>query len=38
MKKPLIMVCNSHIDPVLLWEWEEGLAEILSTFRIAINQ
>ncbi|MDD4645810.1 MAG: glycoside hydrolase family 38 C-terminal domain-containing protein [Bacteroidales bacterium] len=29
------LICNSHIDPVWLWEWEEGLAETLSTFRIA---
>jgi alpha-mannosidase len=35
MTKQLILVCNSHIDPVWLWEWEEGLAETLSTFRIA---
>ncbi|MDP8207079.1 MAG: glycoside hydrolase family 38 C-terminal domain-containing protein [Candidatus Electryonea clarkiae] len=33
--KTLILVCNSHIDPVWLWEWEEGLAETLSTFRTA---
>lgn len=37
MKKPLILVCNSHIDPVWLWEWEEGVAETLSTFRTAIK-
>ena len=29
------LVCNSHIDPVWLWEWEEGVAEALSTFRAA---
>jgi alpha-mannosidase len=33
--KTLILVCNAHLDPVWLWEWEEGLAETLSTFRIA---
>lgn len=33
--KKLILVCNAHLDPVWLWEWEEGLAEALSTFRIA---
>jgi alpha-mannosidase len=37
MKKPLILVCNSHIDPVWLWEWEEGIAETLSTFRTAVR-
>lgn len=31
----LILVCNAHLDPVWLWEWEEGLAETLSTFRTA---
>jgi len=31
----LILVCNAHLDPVWLWEWEEGLAETLSTFRMA---
>lgn len=33
--KRLILICNAHLDPVWLWEWEEGLAETLSTFRIA---
>lgn len=37
MKKLLILVCNSHIDPVWLWEWEEGVAETLSTFRTAVK-
>ena len=29
------LLCNSHIDPVWLWEWEEGAAETLATFRTA---
>ncbi len=29
------LVCNSHLDPVWLWEWEEGAAVALSTFRQA---
>jgi len=33
--KTLFLVCNAHLDPVWLWEWEEGLAETLSTFRTA---
>ena len=38
MNQPVIhLVCNAHIDPVWLWEWEEGLAETLSTFRIAAD-
>ena len=36
MKKNTIhLVCNSHIDPVWLWEWEEGAAATLATFRTA---
>ncbi len=33
--KALYLVCNAHLDPVWLWNWEEGLAEALSTFRMA---
>jgi len=29
------LVCNAHLDPVWLWEWQEGVAEALSTFRTA---
>ncbi len=35
MDRTLHLICNAHIDPVWLWNWEEGLAETLSTFRIA---
>jgi alpha-mannosidase len=31
------LICNSHIDPVWLWEWEEGAAEGLATFRAAAD-
>jgi len=31
----LVLVCNSHLDPVWLWPWEEGLAATLATFRAA---
>ncbi len=31
------LVCNAHIDPVWLWEWEEGAAEAVSTFRTAAD-
>ncbi|RKY10140.1 MAG: hypothetical protein DRP65_07045 [Planctomycetota bacterium] len=27
------MICNAHLDPVWLWEWEEGAATAISTFR-----
>ncbi len=35
--KRLFLICNSHLDPVWLWEWEEGLAETLATFRSAAD-
>jgi len=34
-EKTLFLVCNAHLDPVWLWEWQEGAAEALSTFRTA---
>ena len=37
MSEKLHLVCNAHIDPVWQWEWEEGAAETLSTFRIAAD-
>jgi alpha-mannosidase len=38
MTKPTIhLVCNAHLDPVWQWEWEEGVAEAISTFRTAAN-
>jgi len=35
--KNVFLVCNAHLDLVWQWEWEEGLAEALSTFRIAAD-
>ena len=36
--KPRIhLLCNAHIDPVWQWEWEEGAAEAISTFRTAAD-
>lgn len=29
------LVCNAHIDPMWLWEWQEAAGEALSTFRSA---
>ena len=37
MAKKLHLICNAHLDPVWQWEWEEGAAETLSTFRIAAD-
>ena len=31
------LLSNAHLDPVWLWEWQEGVAEILSTFRTAAD-
>ena len=35
--KRLHLLCNAHLDPVWLWEWEEGAAEAISTFRTAAD-
>lgn len=37
MSKKLHLICNAHLDPVWQWEWEEGAAEALSTFRVAAD-
>ena len=37
MKKILHLVCNSHIDPVWQWDWDEGAAASLATFYAACN-
>ena len=34
---PVHLLCNAHVDPVWLWEWEEGAAEAISTFRTAAD-
>ena len=36
-KRTVHLVCNAHLDPVWQWEWEEGAAEALSTFRTAAD-
>lgn len=33
--RELHLLCNAHLDPVWLWEWPEGAAEALATFRTA---
>ena len=35
MKKTLYLISNAHIDPVWQWEWDEGAAAAVSTFRVA---
>ena len=31
------LLSNAHIDPVWQWEWEEGAAAAVSTFRAAAD-
>jgi len=38
MDKHIHMIGNAHIDPVWLWRWPEGLAEIKATFRAALDR
>ncbi len=33
----LYMIGNAHIDPVWLWQWQEGLHEVRATFRSALD-
>lgn len=35
--KDLYLICNAHLDIVWLWREEEGIAEAVSTFRIAAD-
>ena len=35
MNKTLYLVSNAHLDPVWQWEWDEGAAAAVSTFRTA---
>ena len=37
LKNQLFLICNAHLDPVWLWEWEEGAAAAISTFRTAAD-
>ncbi len=33
--KKIHLICNSHLDPVWMWDWEEGFGEAVSTFHQA---
>ena len=37
MKKTVYLLSNAHLDPVWQWEWEEGAAAAVSTFRVAAD-
>ena len=32
------LIGNAHIDPVWLWRWQEGFAEIKATFAAACDR
>ena len=36
--KMLRMIGNAHIDPVWLWQWQEGFHEVKATFRSALDR
>ena len=38
MKKNVYLIGNAHLDPVWLWQWQEGFAEIKATFRSALDR
>ena len=35
--KKLHLVCNAHLDPVWMWDWDEGACAALGTFYSAID-
>ncbi len=35
--KQVHLICNAHLDPIWQWEWEEGAAAALSTFKAAAD-
>ena len=35
--KELHLICNSHIDPVWQWDWNEGITATLATFWQAVR-
>ncbi len=37
MENKFYLIANAHIDPVWQWQWEEGAAEAVSTFRVAAD-
>ncbi len=37
MERKIHLICNAHLDPIWQWEWEEGAASALSTFKSAAD-
>jgi alpha-mannosidase len=38
MSRRLHMIGNAHIDPVWLWQWQEGYQEVRATFQSAVER
>ncbi len=38
MDKDIRLIGNAHLDPIWLWRWQEGCAEVLQTFRSALDR
>ena len=38
MNKKIHLIGYAHLDPVWLWRWQEGFAEIKATFRSALDR
>src|SRR5659263_334269 len=36
--KQIHLIGNAHLDPVWLWRWQEGFAEIKATFQSALDR
>lgn len=36
--KQITMVGNAHLDPVWLWQWQEGYQEVKATFQSALDR
>ncbi len=37
-KNELHMIGNAHIDPVWLWQWQDGFQEVKATFKSALDR
>ena len=37
-EKKLTMIGNAHLDPVWLWNWQEGFQEVKATFKSALDR
>ena len=37
-KRKVYLIGNGHIDPVWMWRWQEGYAEVKATFQSALDR